>query len=781
MASYAQFILWKAVPRNDGTGKVDKLPVNPATGGISDAHDSSIWLPVDAALAAAASHDLGVGFVFAPSDPFFFFDIDDCLEPSGQWSDWANYLCATFQGAAVEISHSGNGLHIFGIGQAPANRRKKARGAPFDLYTEGRFAALTGNGAMGDAGTDHTAALQSISAAYLTQEPGLDSGEWTTEPEEGYLGPADDEALIARMLRSKSASAILGGKASLVDLWNGNADALGVAYPHDQGLEPFDWSDADMALCCHLAFWTGKDCERMDRLFRASGLVRDKWLDREQYRRTTILKAVALCNSVYTPAQRPEQAPVAVGDLGPVAPGETRAGFQYLAFNQQLEHFSGCTYVRDMHRIFTPDGALLKSEQFKATYGGYVFALDSISDKVSRNAWEVFTESQALQFPKAHSVCFRPECAPGAIIEEEGSKLVNTYIPVETVRTPGDPTPFLAHVAKLLPDPDDQAILLAYMAACVQYKGVKFQWAPLLQGVEGNGKSLLGAVLTASIGKRYTHKANPKDIGNVFNAWISGKLLAIIEEVYTADRKDVIDTLKWLITDDRVPVTPKGVDQITGDNRANFILTTNHKDAIRKTKRDRRYCVFFTAQQEPCDIRRDGMGGQYFPQLYAWLRGGGYAVVNDFLQSYAIPAELNPAVGCHRAPDTSSTIEAIAMGLGGVEQELLEAIDEGRPGFAGGWVSSMAFDRLIDDRRDSKRIPRNRRRGILQELGYDLHPALKGGRVNSVIPIDNGKPRLYIRDGHIAQNIAKAADVANAYVAAQGAPGAIEVPGAAIG
>ena len=32
-----------------------------------------------------------------------------------------------------------------------------------------------------------------------------------------------------------------------------------------------------MAMCMKLAFWTGRDKEQMDRLFRQSGLIREKW------------------------------------------------------------------------------------------------------------------------------------------------------------------------------------------------------------------------------------------------------------------------------------------------------------------------------------------------------------------------------------------------------------------------------------------------------------------------------------------------------------------------
>lgn len=52
-------------------------------------------------------------------------------------------------------------------------------------------------------------------------------------------------------------------------------------------------SEADQALCNLLAFWCGGDDERMDRLFRDSGLYRsDKW-ERKDYRQRTINFALA--------------------------------------------------------------------------------------------------------------------------------------------------------------------------------------------------------------------------------------------------------------------------------------------------------------------------------------------------------------------------------------------------------------------------------------------------------------------------------------------------------
>lgn len=52
-----------------------------------------------------------------------------------------------------------------------------------------------------------------------------------------------------------------------------------------------DDSSADMGLCCILSYYT-KDFNQIDRIFRTSKLMRNKWLEREDYRYSTITKAL---------------------------------------------------------------------------------------------------------------------------------------------------------------------------------------------------------------------------------------------------------------------------------------------------------------------------------------------------------------------------------------------------------------------------------------------------------------------------------------------------------
>ena len=753
MKTYDQWILWRL------DGEI-KHPIDYRTLRVGNPHDPEIWMPY-AAAKALATGEYHLAFVFTAHDPFFFLDLDDCLTSTG-WSETALAVLREFSGAAVEISPSGTGLHIYGCGTCPPHGCKNTA-LGIELYTEGRFAAVTERDLLGDTSTDHSAALASLVTRYLPQVAAVTPESWSDKPVPEWAGPTDDTDLLARAMRSRSAKGVFGG-CTFRDLWAADAEALGRAYPTTDARD-YDASSADAALAQHLAFWTGKDCERISRLMRQSALVRPKW-EREDYLPRTIIRAVSIQRDVYAkrepqppdpkPAPRPETGPLLV------------SGFQYLTGEAQVEYFRGCRYVTSTHRIFTPRGAMLKPDQFNAAYGGYVFQLDETGDKTTRKAWEAFTESQVVRFPKVDGMCFKPTEPPGAILEQEGLSLVNIYVDVPVERTSGDAGPFLGLLEKLLPDRRDRDIVLAYMAACVQHKGVKFQWAPLLQGTEGNGKTFLTRCVAHAVAKRYTHMPKAAELANKFNGWIMNKVFIGVEDIHVADNKsELIEALKPMITGQDLEIESKNVDQFTADICANFMFNSNHKDAIRKTLTDRRFAVFYTAQQSPEDMAKAGMNGNYFPDLYNWARAGGYAIVAEYLHTYAIPDALNPATLCHRAPETGSTLEAVSASLGGIEQAVSEAIDEGRMGFAEGWVSSMALEKLLREMRAARTIPPNKRRDLLRQLGYDWHPGLVNGRTNNPVLIDGGKPRLFIKQGHLACNLRSPVEIVAAYEKAQ--------------
>lgn len=761
MGAYRQFILYKLVP---GPVKTQKFPCDFRTGQVVSAHDPQYWTDAQTAIAACANYgsNYGVGFTFTNQDNFWFLDIDNCLHADNTWSPLAVSLCNHFNGCAVEVSQSGKGLHIFGSGVAPSHSCKNVD-LGLEFYHFGRFVALTGSGVIGTCSFDATHLLPGLVSTYFVAgNTASVDGDWTDGPCEGWAGPTDDEELIRRAIRSKSINAAFGNKASFQDLWDGNVEALARTYPDE--LRGYDSSSADAALAQHLAFWTGCDCTRMERLMLKSGLVRDKF-DRADYLPRTISNAVArqvdiLSDKVLVEV---ESAAVVVEAVGQPVP-KLVEGTTFANSDDQLRLFAGCVYVTDIHRVFVPGGSMLKPDQFRARYGGYQFTLDSANEKVTKDPWEAFVMSQSYRAPKVDSSWFKPNLVPGAVGERAGKTYVNTYWPVDVPRKVGDGTPFFTHLAKVLPDERDRQILLCYMAACVQHKGIKFQWAPLLQGVEGNGKTLFTRCVAEAIGDRYVHFPKASKLAKEFNSWLVGKLFYGVEDIYVPDHKrEVIEELKPMITGENLEIEGKGVDQINAWVCGNFIFNSNHRDAVRKTKNDRRFAMLFTAQQEAADLRRDGMDGDYFSKLYEWLRSEGYAIITEVLSTYPIPEEFNPATGCMRAPQTSSTTMAINASLGSIEQEIKESIDMGVPGFIGGFISSIQLNLLLERIGVARRLSHSKRKDMLHDMGYEYHPALVDGRVNNTVRPDNGKPRLFVRKDAPVRAITVAADVAREY------------------
>jgi len=766
LGAYRQFILYKAVPSESRPGKTDKLPIDSRDMRVKSAHDHSIWLDARTAMQRASElgEPYGIGFVFTENDPFWVVDIDGCLTPTG-WAPHAQQVAQLLSGCAMEVSRSGIGMHLIGSGKPPVHGCKNEQ-LNMEFYHTGRFIALTGISAQGSAAADLSAVLYTLTQTYFPPDSSAGSmGHWSTEwsvrcdagPDLTWSGPPNDDELIQRALKSKSANSVFGVKASFADLWLADPSKLASVFPADRSGDPWNASQADSALAQHLAFWTGKDCGRIERLMWQSKLVRDKW-GRQDYLPRTILGVVARQVDVLKTSGLPAP-PEATGEAV-----KQLDSSQYLTQEAQESLFSGCFYITDQHKVLVPGGMILKPDQFRVHYGGRNFTMSAGNDRTSRDPWEAFTQSQILSHPKVNGSCFRPDLPAAEVVHRNGMSFVNTYIPIDVPRVAGDAGPFLDHIARLLPEELDQKIILSYMAACVQYKGRKFRWAPLLQGVEGNGKTLLTHCVAEAIGRRYVHWPKASKLAKEFNAWMVGKILYAVEDIYVpGERREIIEELKPMITGDQLEIEAKGVDQISSDICGNFMFNSNHRDAIQKTKNDRRFCVMFTAQQAFDDLRRDGMTVEYFVPLYNWLKSGGYAVVAEFLHTYQIPAELNPAGDCQRAPFSSTTGEAISASVGGIEQEIEEAISQGLPGFCGGWVSSHQLEKLLERLGRVRGVTHLRRKEMLESIGYRWHPALKDGRVNNLVLPDHTKPRLYVHDSNLAKQITDPAAVAKEY------------------
>lgn len=746
MQQAKRWLVWKSIPNADPTKKARKVPFYvsgvPRNGAMDTPEDvAQFGTYADASRAVATGAYAGLGF--ALGDGWQGVDLDAMSQRPHLYVIAADLMQQTY----CETSPNGDGIHAIGYGAPFVSMGSTSDG--IEAYAGGRFFTVTGN-SVGTAGVCDL-------SGYVETQLRPKRGGAVAVPRPPVAAPSWVMASVTPEQVVELRSALLSMRSDDRALWIEVGMALRTLDEQGRALW-MEWSAqsdkfdaADAARTWESLRPTSTDYRAVFAKAQAGGWVNPK-------ARAGFVNPFGPDTSVAA-ASAP-----AVADV---------QGGTFASINDQRQLFRGCVYVRSAHKVLIPGGDMLDAQRFNATapYNRFTYMLDASNERTTRKAFEALTQSQALVWPQARDTCFRPELPVGHITWDG---LANTWWPIETPSDPGDIAPFLTHLEKMLPVKRDRDILLNYMAALVQFPGDKFQWWPLIQSVKGNGKSLLLEVLENCVGHKYSFRPNAAEIANgggKFTGWLRGRVLVGFEEIRTTHKAEVLEILKPIVTNDRIEIQNKGVDQDMGDNRANGMLLTNHKDAVKIDDDERRYCPLFCAQQSKEDLKRDGMDGDYFPRLYDWVRReGGLARLNHFLRTYELDAALNPALRnggkCHRAPDSSSMSAAIEATLGKVEQEVLEAVAECKQGFSGGWISSIELDNLLREKRLDGLVPRIKRPDMLRSLGYVHHPGLHGGRTTT--PTSSGhRPVLYIREGYIAGQVQGGAAITRAYEAAQ--------------
>lgn len=362
---------------------------------------------------------------------------------------------------------------------------------------------------------------------------------------------------------------------------------------------------------------------------------------------------------------------------------------EMLTDREQQQWFKDCMFVVQNGSILTGSNDMLNTTQFNGAYGGKKFIIDE-QGKVTNEPWQAATRSTLWTVPKVSYTRFMPEREPREVVTDElGRAGVNIYRPARIASKSGDVSPFLNHMAMILSDSNDRRILLDYIAHNVKFPGFKIPWAPVMQSAEGVGKGVLKSIIEHSMGASYTYFPNVKDLadsGSKFNEWMRHKLFILADEIKVDDRRDMIEVLKPMISEKQIEVQAKGENQKKEDNYANWMFFSNWKNAIPVDINARRFAIIYSPIQSKRDLAQRGMDDGYFTRLYNWLDYyGGKEIVAYYLLNYPINKGDIPM----RAPDTSSAAEAIVHNRSPLEQMILHAIEDGLPGFRGGWVSTL--------------------------------------------------------------------------------------------
>ena len=306
----ASFCVWRYEKRN---GSKTKVPYNPKTRSLARVNDPSTFSTFSDAMKAYALGGWdGIGY--RVSEGIGAIDIDHCIREDGSLNDVAASVLGIFTDAYFERSPSGSGLRgFFRLSPEFAydktvyyiNNRKHG----LEMYLPGttqRFVTVTGDIYKPGAVVRNDEALQTVLDTFMKRKSRVTGS--TVEPC-SYL---TDDQVIEHASRSESGEKF---KALMDGNWSDGYESQ---------------SDADMALVSILAFWCGNVEEQIDRIFRTSGLMRDKW-DRmtgdATYGQITIRNAVATNSTIYTPIRDASRAEDEFVDLDADATEEEHASF----------------------------------------------------------------------------------------------------------------------------------------------------------------------------------------------------------------------------------------------------------------------------------------------------------------------------------------------------------------------------------------------------------------------------------------------------------------------
>ena len=229
--------------------------------GLPPLTDPATWCDFDAAVAQRHGHD-GIGIVIGP--PYVGIDLDKCRNPeTGAIAPWAQRIIEEVN-SYTKISPTGTGAHIWVKGELPCNGGKKGQ---VEMYKAGRYFTVTGQHLEG---TPLTIERRDLLSLYERMKSG--EFDFTRQKKSGPAPPTRQGSLIVHDRFDR----LVAGQ------WAG-------LYPSA--------SEADLALCVMLANKTNCDHDAIDRGFRKSGLMRDKWESHRRgstYGHQTIAKAIRL-------------------------------------------------------------------------------------------------------------------------------------------------------------------------------------------------------------------------------------------------------------------------------------------------------------------------------------------------------------------------------------------------------------------------------------------------------------------------------------------------------
>lgn len=356
-----------------------------------------------------------------------------------------------------------------------------------------------------------------------------------------------------------------------------------------------------------------------------------------------------------------------------------------------------------------------------------------------------------IKIPRIHETIYEPAKDYGSIILEDKKVFVNVYRTLKCFRdlrkdpaTSGitERTIQDCHTEKLLdehfkwllPDPWERSILKDFIAYNFQHPGKKINYAIILQGVQGCGKSFLKELIAAALHHENVSSPLADVLRSPNTGWACNKQLVFLEELGEAnkDTDPNMEKLKQLIGNPTFTFQEKYLRSKEVRNLLNIIMFSNYATPMMMRLTERRYSFLRCYAQTLKHLEE--LPENYFKDLFALLKFP-RSICKYFL-NHRISKGFAPT---GTAPKTVHNKAIAKLSIGFEEQFILDTIEDGgNPWITLELISSTVLYDLLQMNEYFKRYTPQNLAKTLRAIGYHYQQR----------PMINMKRhRIWIRDG----------------------------------
>lgn len=576
MIKLPQWVLWKLITRGEKTTKVPYQP----NGIAASSTNSATWSTFSSVMNTYVRNPNinGVGFVFSADDPYVGIDLDKCRDPkTGTVDSWASAILDRID-TYKELSPSGTGFHLIGKGKMPSKGRKKGQ---VEIYDSGRYFTVTGSRFN-----------KSVAAAEgIQSELDLLYQQYFSEPSKAAASsrkskaspptkppsiiPVDDQSVVTHLLTLPEAGAFKA-------LNSGNWETLG--YPSQ--------SEADLALIGMLARNGVRRPEQLDRIFRSTGLMRDKWDEQRgehTYGEMTIAKALEQAHLI---------------DLDDAFVTEMNQIYAVIATGNKVKILVETADDNDFRLLSKTDFELL--------------TCNTPAPKPKTTAARHWLNS-----PKRRSfdaLVFKPG--------QNDPKKYNLWRGFSVQPKAGDCSLFwtFVHDAICAGSRDVFIYVRRYFAHMIQRPWERPEVALVLRGGQGTGKNTFVGAMAGLVKLHFCEVSSVDQLTGRFNAHMRNVIFMHANEATWGGNKSESGKLKAMITDETIPVEPKGLDILHIDNYLRLVISSNESWPVPVDADDRRFLILDVSPVYKQDTA-------FFAKLHAQLENGGLQALMHDLQT----------------------------------------------------------------------------------------------------------------------------------------------------